>query len=390
MQLGDSEYQAHGFHESLPKGKASGNLAVSTTGITFTSGDRKVTLPLHGIQFRLGGASDRLVFASHPSVPDWSVYTSDLSILRDPHLSDVPSIKTQLNKARNRRVFNWSVLVACVVLVVAIPLMLFTRMDWVSDVIAEQIPAEWEQGLGESTFAQVQVGKRVMSTEAGEAALKQLTDPLLSVVNSDRYEFEIVVTNDAAVNAFALPGGFIVINAGLIQEADNASEVLGVLAHEIAHVTEQHGVRNIINTAGVFLLVDALLGDVSGLLAMLANAAPLLINQSYSRKFESEADERGLALLNRANIDPTGFVTFFEKMLEREKERLESIEDEDTRTLVEDAMGFLSTHPATEDRIQQISELSQDIEGPFTSYQSEFLQLKEQVNSFMSRHKEAL
>ncbi len=390
MQLGDSEYQAHGFHESLPKGKASGNLAVSTTGITFTSGDRKVTLPLHGIQFRLGGASDRLVFASHPSVPDWSVYTSDLSILRDPHLSDVPSIKAQLNKARNRRVFNWSVLVACVVLVVAIPLMLFTRMDWVSDVIAEQIPAEWEQGLGESTFAQVQVGKRVMSTEAGEAALKQLTDPLLSVVNSDRYEFEIVVTNDAAVNAFALPGGFIVINAGLIQEADNASEVLGVLAHEIAHVTEQHGVRNIINTAGVFLLVDALLGDVSGLLAMLANAAPLLINQSYSRKFESEADERGLALLNRANIDPTGFVTFFEKMLEREKERLESIEDEDTRTLVEDAMGFLSTHPATEDRIQQISELSQDIEGPFTSYQSEFLQLKEQVNSFMSRHKEAL
>lgn len=390
MQLGDSEYQAHGFHESLPKGKASGNLAVSTTGITFTSGDRKVTLPLHGIQFRLGGASDRLVFASHPSVPDWSVYISDLSILRDPHLSDVPSIKAQLNKARNRRVFNWSVLVACVVLVVAIPLMLFTRMDWVSDVIAEQIPAEWEQGLGESTFAQVQVGKRVMSTEAGEAALKQLTDPLLSVVNSDRYEFEIVVTNDAAVNAFALPGGFIVINAGLIQEADNASEVLGVLAHEIAHVTEQHGVRNIINTAGVFLLVDALLGDVSGLLAMLANAAPLLINQSYSRKFESEADERGLALLNRANIDPTGFVTFFEKMLEREKERLESIEDEDTRTLVEDAMGFLSTHPATEDRIQQISELSQGIEGPFTSYQSEFLQLKEQVNSFMSRHKEAL
>lgn len=391
MGLGDSRYQAHGFHESLPKGKASGELVVTSSGISFTSGDRRVTLPLHGIQFRLGGASDRLVFASHPSVPDWSLYTSDLTILRDPHLSDVPSIKAQLNKARNRRLFNWSVLVACVVLVVAIPLMLLTRMDWVSAVIAEQIPAEWEQSLGESTFAQLQIGKRVMTDEAGEAALRDLTEPLLAAVESDRYEFNIVVTDDPAVNAFALPGGFIVINAGLIREADNAGEVLGVLAHEIAHVTEQHGMRNIINAAGVFLLVDALLGDVSGILAMLANAAPLLINQSYSRKFEAEADERGLALLEQANIDPSGFVSFFEKMLAREKEQLATIEDEDTRTLVEDAMGFLSTHPATEDRIREITELSKDIEGPFTSYQSEFLQLREQVNLFMSRHhKEAL
>ncbi|MDX1695478.1 MAG: M48 family metallopeptidase, partial [Ketobacteraceae bacterium] len=296
----------------------------------------------------------------------------------------IPSIQTQLNRARHKRVFNWSLLLACVVVIVALPLLLLTRMDWVSDVIAEQVPARWEHNLGETTIAQVKVGRRVVTSDAATRSLKALTEPLFANVESDRYEFEVIITNDPAVNAFALPGGFIVINAGLIQEADNASEVQGVLAHEIAHVTEQHGIRNIINTAGICLLVDALLGDVSGVLAMLANAAPLLINQSYSRKFETEADERGLALLERANIDPVGLVTFFEKMLKREQERMEAIEDEDTRTLVEDAMGFISTHPATEDRIAHISELAQSAAGPFTSYQAEFRQLQQQVNEFMS------
>lgn len=390
MGLGESRYQAHGFHEALAKGKASGELTVTPTGVEFCAGDQQVRLPLRGIVFKLGGASHRLVFISHPDFPEWSLYTSDRSILRDPRLVDIPSIRSQLDKARNRRLFNWSVLAACVVMLVAIPMLLLTRMDWVSDVIAEQVPAEWEKNLGQSAFAQIRIGKQVLDSEAGRVALQELTQPLIDSVASERYEFEVIITNDPAVNAFALPGGFIVINAGLVQEAENASEVLGVLAHEIAHVTEQHGIRNIINTAGVFLLVDALLGDVSGLLAMLANATPLLINQSYSRKFETEADDIGLTLMARANIDPRGLVTFFEKMLAREKEQMARIEDEDTRTLVEDAMAFLSTHPATEDRIERISEQARRIEGPFISYQSEFINLKEQVNAFMSHHKDAL
>ena len=390
MGMSDARYQAHGFHESLPKGKASGELVVSRAGLTFTSGDQQVVLPLHGIQFRLGGASDRLVFVSHPKVPDWSLYTSDLTILRDHHLSDVPSIRAQLAKASQRRLFNWSLLVACVAVLIMIPVLLLTRMDWVSEVIAEQIPAEWEHNLGESAFAQVKLGKQVLTDESGQQALEALIAPLLAAVNDQRYRFEVVITADQEVNAFALPGGFIVINAGLIQEANDASEVLGVLAHEIAHVTEQHGVRNIINAAGIFLVVDALLGDVSGVLAMLANATPLLINQSYSRKFEAEADAVGLQLMQSAHIDPRGLVSFFEKMRVREQEMLEKIDDEDTRSMVEDAMGFLSTHPATEDRIRDIRELAEDISGPFTSYQSEFLQLKEQVNQFVTRYAEPL
>ncbi|MDX1696159.1 MAG: hypothetical protein R3208_20500, partial [Ketobacteraceae bacterium] len=99
MGAGSTSYQAHGFHESLPRGKASGELTVSGSGLRFVSGDQTISMPLHGVQFRLGGASDRLVFVSHPDLPDLSVYTSDRSIMRVPLLSVIPSIQSQINRA---------------------------------------------------------------------------------------------------------------------------------------------------------------------------------------------------------------------------------------------------------------------------------------------------
>src|SRR5690606_38514769 len=156
------------------------------------------------------------------------------------------------------------------------------------------------------------------------------------------------------------PGGYIVLNAGLILEADSASELLGVLAHEITHVREQHGVRGLIQAAGNFAVIQALFGDVSGVLATVAGAAPLLLNQSYSRGFETQADVQGLELLEKAGIDPHGLVTFFEKLIEQEKKRLAEIEDADTRDLVSGAMDFLSSHPATEKRIEALKERIKD------------------------------
>ena len=196
--------------------------------------------------------------------------------------------------------------------------------------------------------------------------------------------------NAPEVNAFALPGGFIVINSGLIMEADNASEVLGVLAHEMAHVTEQHGIRNIISAAGIFLLFDALLGDVSGVLAVLADAAPLLINQSYSRQFESDADKLGFHFLVAADIDPSGLVTFFEKLKQQEQQQLAAIEDEETRDRIQDSLGFISSHPATEQRIENLRALLENQSGPYQNHDALFEQLKQQVQTFVANHEDGL
>ncbi len=380
------EYQAHAFHEGFAKGRASGVLAVSAQEMVFSSNEQSVRFPLQEARFELGGASDRLVFIRHPQYPDWTLYTSDRSILNNPTLHLDDSIQRQLRKARHTRRFNWSILLLVLVLAVGTPTLLLTQMDWVSGLVARQIPPSWETKLGQSVFAQYRVSHKLLETDPAQEALAQLTQPLLSSLDDPRYEYRIYISNDAGLNAFALPGGYIVLNAGLILEADSASELLGVLAHEITHVREQHGVRGLIQAAGNFAVIQALFGDVSGVLATVAGAAPLLLNQSYSRDFETEADVQGLDLLEKAGIDPRGLVTFFEKLIEQEKKRLAEIEDADTRDLVSGAMDFLSSHPATEKRIEALKERIKDSPQGYRNLDAEFAQLQALVAEFMARH----
>lgn len=377
-------YQAHAFHEQFNRGRTSGNLIVSELEIAFSNGEQRVSFPVQGAEFKLGGASDRLVYVSHPNYPDWVLYTSDRSILKNPILHNQPLIQKQLKKAQAIRQVNWSVLLLVIFTLLGAPLALLFNIDKLTAIAAREVPPEWEKNLGESAFAQYQISHDVLETDEATEYLKELTLPLLEAIESERYTYTIVIASDSTMNAFALPGGYIVINSGLIMAADDANEILGVLAHEISHVSEQHGVRNVIGTAGTFALVQALVGDVSGLFAIIANAAPMLINQSYSRGFETEADEKGLLLLDKANINPQGMVTFFEKIKAQEQAQLAKIEDEDARDLVESSAGFLSSHPATDVRIKGLQKRIGTASGDYRNLDHEFRQLKTLVEAFVT------
>ena len=344
-----------------------------------------MTFPSDGAEFKLGGASDRLVFMTHPSEPGWTLYTSDLSILENDALRDQFAIRRQLNRARARRRLNWSVLVLVVVAVLGIPVLALTNVPWITAGIAGRIPADWEISLGASTFSQYESENVLVDPPAALEHLDALIEPLIAAAPSDRYEFHVSIAHDSEVNAFALPGGYIVINSGLILAADDADEVLGVLSHEMAHVTEQHGLRMIIGASGAFVLVQALFGDVSGLLAIVVNAAPLLISQSYSRGFESEADEKGFELLDRAGIDPRGMVSFFEKNRHTEEVMLDTIKDEETRGIAENVSEYLSSHPSSDKRIANLEELiaEQDV-AEYRNSNDAFLVLKSLVEQFVA------
>lgn len=378
-----TEYPAHAFHDQLAKGRASGTLLINAFEIRFTSGHQGVRFPLAGLQVELGGASNRLVYLRHPAHPDWTLYTSDRRILNHALLQAQPALQAQLRQAKRGRLVGWSVLALVAALIVGTPLLLLTQLDWVTGLIARQIPVAWENKLGKTVYAQYQSEHEILDSAAGQAALQQLTTPLLAVADG-RYRYQIVVADDPALNAFALPGGYVVINSGLILKADNANEVLGVLAHELSHVSEQHGVRNIIGGAGLYVIVQGLVGDVSGVLAAVANAAPLLLNQSYSRGFESAADRKGLELLQRANINPRGMISFFNKVIAEEKKQLEKIKDEQARELMQDSMGFLSSHPATADRIAALERRLPASAHAYRSLEPQFQQLKAEVQAFVA------
>ena len=373
------QVDGHAFHDTFAKGKASGQITIDASAVRFSNDVAAVVLPLSGVKARLGGASDRLVFFEHPEYPDWQLYTADRSVLKNPHFQQHKTLSRQVAGARRLRIFNWSVLGSVVGLMVALPLLLVLYMDTATGWIAPSLPAEWEQSLGESAMAQYQIGQAMIESEAVSESLNALISPLLEVADNERYTFTVYIANDAELNAFALPGGYIVLNSGLLLRAESADEVLGVLAHEIAHVTEQHGVRQVMARAGLVLIVQALVGDVNGIMAVITAATPALLSQSYSRGFETAADEHGFALLEAADINPNGLVSFFEKIIEEENARREKLENDESQAVLDNLMPLLSSHPATEERIENMQSMIADSDGSYRSLEHEFLALQEQV-----------
>jgi beta-barrel assembly-enhancing protease len=173
--------------------------------------------------------------------------------------------------------------------------------------------------------------------------------------------FNFFMVRDNSINAFALPGGFIGVNSGLLLETKNESELAGVLAHEIAHVTQRHIARSIaaqsrsslVSTAAMLaaILVGAAAGGGDAAMAGMAAAQSLAIQQqiSFTRSNESEADRVGLGILARSGFDPNGMPAFFETMSRRAGTSEANIPE------------MLRTHPVTINRIAETKERATQI-----------------------------
>jgi len=226
-----------------------------------------------------------------------------------------------------------------------------------------------------------------------EKQSKIITDPMISeyvnrlgqnlVRNSDaKVPFTIKVIDGEEVNAFALPGGYFFVYAGLILKADNEAELAGVMAHEIAHVAARHGTRQA--TRGEI----AQLGMIPVMIMSggwagygIYQAANILIPigfLKFSRQFESEADMLGLEYMYKTGYDPTAFVDFFEK--------IETLEKHKPGTMAK----VFSTHPMTDDRIRAAQKNIQELLKAKPEYvvtTSEFNDVKAHLLAMHNRRK---
>lgn len=341
-----TQFEGGAFSEQLPLERTSGLIGISSGMVHFVSEEKSVSLPLMNLTVKRGGAANRLIFFGNASNPEWTVFTSDTDILKHPDLIRDPKVADVVRGIQRRRILTG----AGLALVVLIPLMallgLFLAKDWLVGKVAQQVPVEWEKKLGETMFQQLSAGQLVEDDEI-QKDFDKISNRLIKGIGSKRYEFKFHIIKDDSLNAFALPGGTMAIHTGLLLKANSAEEVAGVMAHELAHVTERHGVSNLIEAAGLYLLVTALFGDATGLLAVVANNAPALLQMKFSRDHEREADIRGFEFLLAAKINPKGMVTFFEKMhIHQEEKGANKIPD------------FLSTHPATKERIHNLEQLA--------------------------------
>ncbi len=225
-----------------------------------------------------------------------------------------------------------------------------------------------------------------------ERQAKVIDDPILAeyvnrvgqnlVRNSDaKVPFTIKLLDSDEVNAFALPGGFLFVNTGLILKADSESELAGVLAHEIAHVAARHGTRQASRgqLAGIASVPLIFVGGWAGYGAWQgANLAIPLCFLNFSRAFEREADYLGLQYLYKAGYDPTSFVDFFEKLQSMETRKPGSVSK------------AFSTHPMTDDRIKAAQEEIRRIliaKPEYVVNTSEFNDVKKRLASLHNRRK---
>jgi beta-barrel assembly-enhancing protease len=239
---------------------------------------------------------------------------------------------------------------------------------------------------------EIALGKQL--AQEVERSSKLIDDPVVTeyvnrvgqnlVRNSDaRVPFTIKVIDSDEVNAFALPGGFFYVNSGLILRAQEESELAGVMAHEISHVTARHGTKNA--TKGQILQLATiplvLLGPAGlagyGLYEGLNVALPLTFLK-FSRDAEREADFLGLQYMYKAGYDPNAYITFFERIQADEKRRPGTIPK------------VFSTHPPTPERIENAQKEIARILPNRPEYivtTSEFDNVKERLRSLMFARK---
>jgi len=274
---------------------------------------------------------------------------SDPAFLRDLHRM-APDLTAHFHDPARRRRRVAFTLLAAVGAMAASAGLYFWGIPAVASVTASHVPVSWEERLGQSVIEHLAPPAKRCADPNRSHMIGEIVDVLTSHLSSNPYVFRVTVTDNAMVNALAAPGGYVLIFRGLLDRTRSPEELAGVLAHEFQHVLHRHPTRALLQNLSTGLLVTAVAGDASGVMAFGLEGARTLGELRYSRQDEQEADAEGMRMLIRAGIDPSGMIGFFE-----------ALQREDAKTPA--FLKYLSTHPATQDRIEHLRSLATQSHG---------------------------
>jgi Zn-dependent protease with chaperone function len=312
------------------------------------AGAAPVVIPYAGMKVTPTGVDDRyLSFEGKAGDAAARVLVADREIVGHIRALGAPrAVVDQLEGAARtrtrRKAGGLALALALLGIVVVLALLAWAGLGWAVERAVAGIPPEWERELGRMTAAEILSGQQVCADPAVDAAVQELARRLVGAVGASPWQWRVRVLDAEEINAFALPGGYVFVNRGLIDRAADAHEVAGVLAHEIQHVVLRHGLKNLARELGLMLVVYAVVGDVSSVEGFLAGNAASLTSLAFSRDQEREADAGGIDLMYRAGLDPTGLARFM-RILEGAQGAAGAIPS------------FLTTHP---DSLERASELT--------------------------------
>jgi len=356
------------FSDALPGGRAGATLSVSGSLLSAeTASGERFELRAGESELDLGGASGRMWFVRdragvltlYSEAPGFEAALASSAGFRDP----VEHLLAQRRRGRRRGLALW---VAGLTVLAVLSFAGWRGLRSAGRAALMALPTSVDEKLGKLAMSSMDLEGEVVDDEVVVDAIEQIVVRLAEHAHGS-FDYEVQVVDADIVNAFALPGGQIVVYTGLIREAETIDAVAGVMAHEIAHVTERHGIQRIGQALGIAAAVQVLIGDVGGLSALVIDLVQQGALTSYGRDSEREADREGVRMLRAAGLDPRGLIQIFERFAEDQGE-------------LETSLAWLSSHPEPGERIETIRGLlGQGESTPLRPLQVDFADVRERL-----------
>ena len=295
-------------------------------------------------------ASDRIGGSRrHLSFPDGSqCETGDNDGVDRMFAAQAPAASFLLSRLLHR----WEsglryALAALAITIAAAAAAIFWGIPALAKQVAFALPAATETLIGRDALAALDrfvLAPSRLAPERQEALRKLHSAMAAGIEGAAGYRLELRAGGRVGANALALPAGIIVVTDELVALSQDERELEAVLAHEIGHLRQRHILRHVLQDSVAALLIAVTLGDLTSLTSLAAAAPTLLLQAKFSRDFEREADDFALAYLARRGIPQEMFAAILQRM-------------EDQRPGGTDAADFLSSHPATRERIERARKL---------------------------------
>lgn len=308
--------------------------------------DGRVLDWLYGEVRRTQGAYDgEQIRLEHGTDPTAAVVITDqrfLTALRRRAPALVPVIHDPTKRSLRLKL----TIVAAVLTIVMTGVICRWGIPGLASLVTPHVPTTWEQQVGREVVEQLAPEKDRCTDPYRKPIIESMLTKLIATVPNNPYgtiHFHIV--DEPIVNAFAAPGGYVVVFRGLLEKTETPEQLAGVLAHELQHIFNRHTTRAILEQTSTSLLVAAVSGDLTGAATLALDSARTLGALQYSRSHEAEADAEGMKMLVAAGIDPKGMIEFFQIMNQGSHGEAGLLK-------------YLSTHPTHDDRVQTLTQLA--------------------------------
>lgn len=221
-----------------------------------------------------------------------------------------------------------------------------SQIDYMTIFKIEEKEEKLEKKLGDLVWKSIKNREVQLSDSLITAQVQSIVDRLCEAngIEVEKIKTHIIIKSE--VNAFALPDDHLVLHSGLLDIVDYGEELAGVIAHELAHMEQNHVMKKMIKEIGIAVLMNLTAGS-----GVLGEIHKVLTSSAYDRSLESEADEEGFNFLIEADIDPSGLANFLYKV---------GLETDDYFTM----MNWIATHPDPSQRSQEIVSLIEDLGDP--------------------------